>query len=167
METQNQLKDSPEITISDLTSREVSFPRINFSLNIQSVSGGDIKDKIAENSLKISVNWEPLAKKRDQKGLIMGCDFKISEENFKAEIYIRTKMEFNKIIPEGQVFYTSFFQSLAATLFFPFLVELIASNFKRLDFSQSPLILDRKLLDMILEETEKQGPLSKINDKKV
>ena len=149
-----------EIAESGLISHTVSFPKINFSCDtpvIKSENKDEKKACIRSMVFTISVNWKVLAIKEDKKGIVIGCNFIMNGGPYKLEIFIQTKIEFNKTIEEEQIPKTYNFQVLAAKIFFPYLIEMIASITPKMEAGTSPLILDSKLLDMIIESTIKQS----------
>lgn len=154
-----------EITEKDLVSVRVCFPKILVSSEKDYLSSNRISadgvNTLREMAFQVFLNWKVLGTRRDNKGVVIVCDFTMTGDPLKVEITIQVKMEFKKPIAEQQIFGTKFFQTLGAKIFFPYLAELIASNTLKLEFGTSPLILDDKLLDIILDTTEKQGVFQK------
>ncbi len=157
-------KQSDIVKIEDLLKREVWFSKISFNYD-------KAKSMLKENSdeegiffnmpLQISVNWGLGGRKQDGKGIIIGCNFAIKSEIFDINVLVETRMEFRKVIIDEQLYKDCFFQILAAKIYFPYIVELVAANTSRMDCHISPIILENELLEVVLKETVKKGPLQK------
>lgn len=153
-----------EVDISNFIQQEICFPKISFHFDqerSQKERASNQSKSCLETQIAIALKWIFYAIKHDSKGVIIDCDFKVRNDFFKAELLIRTKLEFNKLIPEQQLFTTCFFQILASQFFFPHLVALVALNTEKIDFGICPIILDRSTLDTIQKATNSQGPFKR------
>lgn len=155
-----------QLSEKDLIDQDVYFNGIKISakkmfhdkLTEDGIGSGFYTDKT-----DISVQWKIVAIKKDNKGIVVGCVIKAEDLMYVCKLEIEVIMEFIRSFKEEFIFQTSFFQVLAAKLFFPHLVNIVLSNTSRMDSNISPLILDNDLLNLIINETEKQGPFKKMS----
>lgn len=163
-----QIEEAGEL---DLFSARVCFPKISFSAEKDSLSlariAADGVNTIKEMSFQIAVNWQLVGIRKDNKGIIISCGFTMIGDPVKIELIVQVKMEFKKPLSEQQIFNSMSCQVLAAKMFFPYLVELVAANTSKLELGTSPLILDNGLLNTILDNTVKQGVFQKKTENKV
>lgn len=141
-----------------LISRYVKFTKICFEFKI-----GQLYEDITgsfNDTFDVRANWILTATKEDGKGVIVSCDFKLVSKNLDIRIIIQTKMEFDKKLSEEERSNTTFLQTLAANLFFPYLAELISSNTEKMGVT--PIVIEYAVLDKIIEKTNEQGGFGKI-----
>lgn len=154
MKKKYEEKITGEITREDLVNHEVFFPKIGFSLSAESPAYKSKMGIFSEGSFTVSTKWRILAFKKDNKGLILGCEFFMKGDDIQIELFIEVKLEFVKKIKKAQFEHTSFFPVLAIQIAFPFIAEIIAFNSNKLSLGRLPLVPDKGLLDTIIEGLE-------------
>ena len=137
--------------------RNVKFARMRFEFK-KTMFNEDTRGTFRDN-LDMQINWSLTATKKNNKGVIISCDFKLNSANLVIHILVQTKMEFDKELPKETIFNSTYLQALAANLFFPYLTEFISSNSGKMGIT--PIIIGYDILDKIIEETEKQGGFEK------
>jgi len=140
-----------------LVYRNVKFARIHFEFK-KTMFNEDTRGTFRDN-LDMQINWSLTATKKDNKGAIISCDFKLNSANLAIQILAQTKIEFDKELPKEIIFNSTYLQVLAANSFFPYLMELISGNSGKMGIT--PIIIGYDILDKIVEETEKQGGFEK------
>jgi len=150
------------VSEKNLIHQSVTFPVVSFKLKAD-LETSDFSEGFHEFDapINISMGWKLLGLRKDNRGIRLGCKVGLDSKLYEIEVIIHAVMEFNDDFSEDQCFETSFFQVLAAKLFFPYLSELISSNTARLSDSIRPLILEKSLLNDIINQTSKQKPFSR------
>jgi len=154
----NDIDSKNFIKKEDLSKREIRFTRIEFGSKIDDKMKKEGMSVTFKTPFKIDIKWSLLAIKDDKKGVFISCLFNMDTYHINASLNIETRMEFKKSIQEDQLLKTCFFQTFAAEIFFPYLVEIIAYNSSKIDFDISPLALNSNLLKAIVGATNKIGP---------
>lgn len=150
---ENNSTDKKTDISKQLIYRDVKFTKICFEFNTLQFDE-DVAGTFNE-SFDVQINWILTATKKDLKGIIISCDFKLGSKSLDIKILVQTKMEFNKELTESDIFNNTSLQVLTATLFFPYLTEIVSCNTAKMGIT--PVVIGYDVLDKIIDKTNEQG----------